>query len=76
MIADTNTNEIVDKMFKKYDTDSNERLSKFEFVSLVNDLSRSFGGEICPRDDLDTLFELIDTNGDRTISKKELSVLI
>ena len=39
-------------------------------------MSKIVGGVICPRSDLDCIFQLIDVNGDETISKKEYLIFI
>jgi Ca2+-binding EF-hand superfamily protein len=66
---------IVEKVFKEFDKDCNGRLSKVEFPKAINNLSRATGGSICSKDDLHAIFDLIDINGDNTISKKEMEIL-
>jgi len=39
-------------------------------------MSKVVGGVICPRSDLDCIFQLIDINGDETISKKEYLIFM
>ena len=61
--------KIVRNIFFQFDSSCNENLSKFQFVSSLNHLSKQVGGHICPRSDLDCIFQLIDENGDQKISK-------
>ncbi len=63
-------------MFREFDKNNNQCLSKFEFVNSINYLSRKVGGLICCRADLDSLFQIIDINGDQVISRKEYYILI
>lgn len=60
----------------KFDRNANEHLSKFEFANSLNFMSKIVGGVICPRSDLDCIFQLIDINGDETISKKEYMIFM
>lgn len=69
-------NKIVNTMFREFDKNGSGRLSKFEFVDSINFLSRKVGGTICSRNDLDCIFQIIDANGDGTISRKEYMILI
>ena len=59
--------KIVEKMFKKYDSDNNQRLSRFEFTDMFNSLAKYFGNQPGTKDDLETIFDLIDVNGDKSI---------
>lgn len=70
------TTKIVDTMFHEFDKNNNNHLSRIEFANSLNYLSRKVGGHVCCRADLDSLFQVIDINGDQVISKKEYSVLI
>ena len=62
--------KLVDKVFRTYDEDGDGRLNKFQFTKALNALTKAIRGEMCPRDDLESLFHLIDVNGDSTITKK------
>ena len=52
--------KITDLIFLEFDSKRDEHLSKFEFGSSLNFLSKKVGGAICPRSDLDAIFQMID----------------
>ena len=67
---------LVEKMYERHDEDNDGRLSKFEFTRTVNGITQAIRGEKCIRDDIETLFDLINLNGDSSISKDEFIILI
>ena len=60
--------ELVDKMFERHDVDHDGRLNRFEVTETLNSITKAIRGEKCPRDELETIFDIIDVNGDQTIS--------
>ena len=63
-------------MFQRYDDDHDGRLNRFEFTQTLNSITKAIRGEKCPKDELETIFYLIDVNGDQTISKSEFYILV
>lgn len=63
-------NKIVANVFREFDDKNKGYLNRFQFVDSINFLSRKVGGMVCCRADLDSLFQIIDINGDQVISQK------
>jgi Ca2+-binding EF-hand superfamily protein len=63
-------NKIVGIVFREFDGKNKGHLSKTQFVDSINFLSRNVGGIVCCRPDLDSLFQIIDINGDQVICRK------
>lgn len=62
--------KIVDRIFYQFDPENTQSLSMFKFANSINYLSKKVGGTVCPRCDIDYIFQLIDENGDQKISKR------
>jgi Ca2+-binding EF-hand superfamily protein len=62
--------EYLSKLFIKYDSDNNGRISKFEFVSILRTLARIAGTSFPNETDLEDIFNYLDVDGDKTINFK------
>ena len=71
-----NADEIVNSIFKRFDSDNNEVFSKPEWPRVVKDIFDLFGAPMPTQDDVDDLFNYLDLNGDERISRSELKVLV
>ena len=54
----------------------NDELTKVEFTTIIQKLQRVIGGPLLKKDDLESLFDLMDENSDKKISKCEFEVLM
>ena len=66
----------VDEIFEEYDIDKSRYLSKMEFAPAINGILGKFGVDACCNEDIIDIFNLLDANGDETISKEEFTALI
>ena len=64
------TPQFLDKMFIKYDANSDGRLSKFEFSEILRFLTKLTGTTFPHKQDIEDIFSYLDTDGDQTISKE------
>lgn len=55
---------LLEKIFKQFDTDKNQRFSKAEFPRAVKTVIDLVGGEEPSTDDIQDIFNLLDVNGD------------
>jgi Ca2+-binding EF-hand superfamily protein len=67
---------IMDQIFRKFDADNNQHLTKFEFPLVIKTLVDLMGGSEPAQDDVSDLFNLLDVNGDETLDKGELTSLL
>ena len=63
---------IIDKIFSQYDTDGDKMFSRGEFSKVIKSIMKLVQGDCPNEEDVMDLFNLIDINGDETVSKKEL----
>ena len=70
-----NQHDLIDKLFKEYDKDNTQTISKFEFPNLMRGLFDILGNEMITNEDIDDPFYQLDINGDHNISKVEMMVL-
>ena len=62
---------LLQKIFEKFDANKDGHLSLFEFNEALKNLSRVTGAAYPKKADIEALFHLIDINGDEKISKSE-----
>ena len=70
-----NQHDLIDKLFKEYDKDNTQTISKFEFPNLMRGLFDILGNDMITNEDIDDIFYQLDINGDHNISKVEMMVL-
>lgn len=58
------------KLFEKYDTNGDGRLTWFEFAEVIRFLTRVTGATFPTRHDIEDIFAQIDKDGDTTITKE------
>jgi Ca2+-binding EF-hand superfamily protein len=63
-------------MFKKFDGDSDGRLTKFDLVKLFRALTQIIGVTHIGESDLNELFACLDDNGDKKITILEFNKLM
>ena len=67
--------EYLVRLFNRFDVNNDGRLSKFEFKELLNVLTRLTGATYPKREDVEDIFNCLDTDGDQTINREEYKSL-
>lgn len=63
------------KLFDKHDSNLDGRLSKFEFIEVINFLTKVTCTTFPKRIDIEDIFSCLDIDGDLTINKEEFRKL-
>lgn len=63
------TDEFMHKLFTKYDSNGDGRVSWFEFTEIIKFLTRVMGATFPKKYDLEDIFAQIDNDGDKTVNK-------
>ena len=59
----------------KFDENQDGRISIFEFRKLLQTLAKLLSGTFAKKDDIQDIYQTLDTDGDRTINKIEYNQL-
>ena len=69
------TEQFLIKVFNKYDSNGDNRLSKFQFADVLKFLTKTLGVTLPNKKDLESIFGILDSDADRSISKEEFRKL-
>ena len=67
-LVNLTTKDLLEKLWNKYDTNGNKRINKFEFIEILQFLTRLTGASFPNRKDIDEVFSTLDVDGDETVS--------
>lgn len=62
--------EFMHRLFAKYDSNGDGRVSWFEFTQIIKFLTRVMGATFPKKYDLEDIFAQIDNDGDKTVNKE------
>lgn len=65
------TEEFLTKLFNRFDSNSDGRLSSFEFNEALRYLTKIVGVTMPHREDVESVFNCLDADSDRTITREE-----
>lgn len=68
--------ELLHRLFVKYDLERDGRISKFEFHSILGHLAKITGSMMPNMEDVEEIFMLLDADGDRSIDEHEYNLLM
>ncbi len=68
--------KLMEESFRKVDIDGNNKLDRGEFEQVLVQIAKEIGVDSPTRDEVDDILDLIDENGDGTVSKEEFVELI
>lgn len=75
-MANKISTNVTRKMLDESNCYGNDELTKAEFTTIIQKLQRVVDGPLLKKDDLESLFDLMDENSDKKISKYEFEVLM
>ena len=64
------------KLMDKFSTGIKNKISRADFPNAINFIAKLIHAKVCSKDDLFTLFDIADQNGDQYISFNELLILL
>ena len=64
------------KLMQRFSGGYENKISRADFPSAINFVAKILHANVCSKDDLFTLFDLADKNGDQYISFNELMILL
>lgn len=67
--------QFLTKLFAKFDSNSDGRLSSYEFTEALKYLTKVLGTTLPNRTDVQEIFGYLDSDSDRTISREEFKQL-
>lgn len=69
-ISELSAEQFLSKLFSKFDTNSDNRISKFQFAETIKYLTKMTGATLPKRPDIEDIFTYIDIDGDQTITRE------
>ena len=73
--TDAQLDEVIESMFRKYDTDRNGVLDRKELVKFLSDAYKKVGGQASNLGEVNSLLDKYDINKDGVIDAKELRTI-
>lgn len=74
-IHEMSTAEFMMKLFDKYDSNLDGRLSRFQFAEIIKYLTKITGATFPKRPDIEDIFTYLDVDGDLSITKEQFKKL-
>lgn len=62
--------QFLNKLFTKFDINSDNRISRFEFTETIKYLTKMTGATLPKRPDIEDIFTYLDRDGDQTITRE------
>ena len=69
-LVDLEPEELLQRLFSKYDFNNDQRISRFEFQDIFKSLTMVTGASFPNERDVMDIFNYLDVDGDQTISYK------
>ena len=73
LISEDKVADHIDKLFKKYDVNGDETLDLDEFTIFLRDMVEKMGCDQPMKCDIEEIFCLLDTDGDFSVDKSEIT---
>ena len=69
-------NKVVKEVFEKVNTDKSGEINKKQFEDMMNEISNDLGYELPPKNEVNDVFEYLDSKKQGTLSFDDFKVLI